>query len=78
MLYPYFTKYVNKYEVQSKKLFNSCHGENSITVNDNVVSHFPARVYDGIEDLTKTIMDPGNCRISRLTIFKIQFKLCST
>ena len=36
-----------------KNLFNSCHGENSIAVDENVVSYFPARVYDGIEDLAK-------------------------
>ena len=46
--------------MQSKKLFNSCHGENSITLGDNLVSYFPARVYDGIEDLAKTIMNPAN------------------
>ena len=64
-----------KYEVQSKKFFNSCHGENSITVDDNVVYYFPARVHDGIEDLAKTIMNPGNCRTSRVTIFKRQIQL---
>ena len=55
--------------MQSKKLFNSCLGENSITVDDDVVSYFPACVYDGIEDLAKTIMNPGNCRTSRVTLF---------
>ena len=55
--------------MQNKKLFNSCHGENSITLDDNVVSYFPARVYDGIEDLAKTIMNPGNCRTSKVTLF---------
>ena len=50
-------------------MFNSCHEDNSITVDDNVVSYFPARVYDRIEDLGKTIMNPGNCRTSRVTLF---------
>ena len=64
-----FTKYVNKYQVQSKNLFKSCHGENYITVDDNVVSYFPARVLAGIEDLAKTIMNPCNFRTSRVTLF---------
>ena len=29
-------------------------------VDENVVSYFPARVYDGVEDLAKTIMNPAN------------------
>ena len=55
--------------MQSKKFFHSFHGENSIPVDDGVVSYFPARIYDRIEDLAKTIMNPGNCRTSRMTIF---------
>ena len=64
-----FTKYTNKYQVQSKKFFNSCNGENSITVEDDVVSYFPARVYDGIQDLAKTVVNPANCCTSRVALF---------
>ena len=30
--------------------------------DENVVSYFPARVYNGIEDLAETSMNPANCR----------------
>jgi len=30
-------------------------------IDENLVSYFPARVYNGIEDLTETIMNPANC-----------------
>jgi len=33
-----FSKYINKYENQSEELFNSCRGENSITITENLVS----------------------------------------
>jgi len=32
-----FINYINKYEGQSKELFNSCRGENSVIVNENLV-----------------------------------------
>ena len=46
-----FSEYINKYPEQSSKLFRSSRGENSIVINENLVSYFPARVYNGIEDL---------------------------
>jgi hypothetical protein len=33
-------------------------------INENLVSYFPAREYNGIDDLAKTIMNPANCRSS--------------
>ena len=33
------------------------------------MSYFPARVNDGIEDLAKKIMNPGNCLTSRVALF---------
>jgi hypothetical protein len=30
--------------------------------------HFPARVYNGLEDLTQTILDFANCRTSKVTV----------
>ena len=57
-----FSNYINKYQKQSDELFNSCRRENSIIVNENLVSYFTARVYRGIDDLAETIMNPANCR----------------
>jgi hypothetical protein len=51
-----------------KELLRTCHGENSRRINEKVVSHFPLRVYNGLEDLTKTIMSPANCHSSRVAI----------
>ena len=36
----------------------------SIVIDENLVSYFPARVYNGIEDLAETIMNPANCHTS--------------
>jgi len=30
--------------------------------NENLVSYFSARIYNGTDDLTETIMNPANCR----------------
>jgi len=61
-------KYINKYEEPSKQMFKSCYGENSITIGNNVVLQFPARVYNGLEDLAETIMNLTNCPTSRIDI----------
>jgi len=50
-----FRHYIIKYQKQSEELFNSCHGENSIIVNENFVSYFPAPVYNGIEIYQKLL-----------------------
>jgi hypothetical protein len=51
-----------------KELLRTCHGENSLRIKQKVVSHFPLRVYNGLEDLAKKIMSPGNCHSSRIAI----------
>ena len=56
--------YINKYPEQSNKLISSRGGENSIVINEKLVSYFPARLYNGIEDLAETFMNPANCRTS--------------
>ena len=61
-----FSNYINKYEGQSKELFNSCRGENSVIVNESLVSYFPARTYNDINDLAETIINPSNCRSSTM------------
>jgi len=63
-----FSNYINKYEGQSKELFNSCRGENSIIVNENLVSYFPARTYNDINDLAEIIINPANCRSSTVNL----------
>jgi len=67
---PIFSKYLNKYteEEPSTQLFNSCYGENSVKIDNHIVSHFPARIYNELEDLALTIMKPANCLISRITV----------
>ena len=63
-----FSNYINKYEGQSKELFNSCRGENSVIVNENLVSYFPARTYSDINDLAETIINPSNCCSSTVNV----------
>jgi hypothetical protein len=64
-----FSEYLNKYreEEASKQLFNSCYGKNSVKIDNHIISHFPARIYKGLEDLAETIMNPANCHIYRIT-----------
>ena len=62
--------YINKYkprEKSSKEIIHSCIGENSLRFGDNVVSHFPNPVYNGLEDLAETIMNP-DCNSSRIDV----------
>ena len=35
---------------------------------DNVVSHFSNRVYNGLDDLAETIMNPANCHFTRVNV----------
>ena len=63
-----FSNYINKYQRQSEELFSSCRGENSIMVNENLVSYFPGLVYNGIEDLADKIMNPANCHSSTVNL----------
>jgi hypothetical protein len=51
-----------------ERLFNSCYGASSVVLDNNLATHFPARVYNGLEDLTKTILEPANCRTSKVTV----------
>jgi hypothetical protein len=63
-----FNEYIIKYEKPIKQLFNSCYDANTIIIGDNVVSYFPVSVYNGIEDLAETIMNPTNCRSTKVTV----------
>jgi len=37
-------------------------------VNDNLVSYFPARTYNNINDLAETNINPANCRSSTVNL----------
>jgi len=50
-----YSKHINKYDGKNKDLFNSCRGKNSITINENVISYFPARPHNDIDDLAETV-----------------------
>jgi hypothetical protein len=64
-----FSKYINKYtEETNKQLFNSCYKENSVNIDNNIISLFTVRIYNGIEDLAETIMNPANCHTSTITV----------
>jgi hypothetical protein len=66
-----FSKYLNKYteeEEASNQLFNSCYGKNYVKIDNHIVSHFPARIYNGLEDLAEAIMNPANYHTSRITV----------
>jgi len=44
-----FSEYLNKYtEEPSTQLFNLCYGENSVKIDNHVISHFPARILNGL------------------------------
>ena len=49
-------------------MINSCIAEKSLRIGVNVVSHFPNPVYNGLEDLTETIMNHANCHSSRVNV----------
>jgi len=64
-----FSEYLNKYsEEPSTQLFNSCYGENSVKIDNHIVSHFPAPISNGLEDLAETIMNLANRHTSRITV----------
>ena len=65
-----FSHYINEYMAsdRSGKVLASCYGDNSIRIDDNVISYFPARTYNGLEDLATTIMNPANCHSSKITV----------
>ena len=37
-------------------------------VNESLVSYFPARTYNDINDLAETIINPSNCRSSTMNV----------
>jgi len=50
---------------ETKELFKSCVVENSIIVEENLVSYFPARAYNSIDDLEEMIVNPGYFVLTR-------------
>ena len=51
-----FSEYMDRYQ-NHKESVKSCRGETFIMFNENLVSYFPDRVYDGIENLAETIIN---------------------
>jgi hypothetical protein len=47
-----------------------CYGQNSLQIDEKLVSHFPIRVYNSLEALAKTVMTPANCRSSKVPVPK--------
>jgi hypothetical protein len=45
-----------------------CYGQNPLQIGEKLVSHFPVQVYNGLEDLAKTIMTHANWRSSRIPV----------
>jgi hypothetical protein len=39
-----------------------CYVQNSLQISNKLLSHFPVQVYNGLEVLAETIMNPANCR----------------
>jgi len=61
--------YLNKYtEEPITQLLNSCYGENSVKIDNHIVFHFPTRIYNGLEDLAETILNPANWHTSRIPV----------
>ena len=63
-----FSNYIKKYQKQNEELFNSYRGENSIMFDENLVSYFAARVYNGTDDLAEIIMNPASCHSSTVNL----------
>jgi len=63
-----FSNYIKKYQKQSEELFNSRRGKNSIMVDENLASYFPARVSNGIDELAAAIINPANCHSSTVNL----------
>jgi len=55
-------------EEPSTQLFNSCYREKSVKIDNHIVSQFPARVYNGRENLAEKIMNRATCHTSRITV----------
>jgi hypothetical protein len=67
----HFNKYLNKHvpsDGYTTNILGVCYGQNSLKVGENLISHFPVRVYNGLEDLVATIMAPANCSSSQLSL----------
>jgi hypothetical protein len=66
-----FSELLNNYlppHESTSGLLSTYHGQNSLQISENVVSHFPIKVYKNVEDLVETIMTPGNCRSFRVNL----------
>ena len=66
-----FNDHINQYLLTdwfATDLLKTCYEENSFQIDNKVVSHFPVRMYDNLDDLAKTIMNPDNYRSSAVSL----------
>ena len=63
-----FSNYINKYQGKVKSCLIHAVWRNSITVEENFVYYFLARLYNGSDDVAGTIMSPANCRSSTVIV----------
>ena len=66
-----FNEYLNKHapsDGYTTNILGVCYEQNSLKVGENIISHFPVRVYNGLEDLAATIMAPANCSSSKVSL----------
>ena len=62
-----FSEYLNKYKNQVRNCLIRATGK-IVKIDNHIIFHFPARIYNGVEDLAETIMNPANCHTSRITV----------
>jgi hypothetical protein len=70
--YEAFSAALKSYEMPenvTEELPSSSYGENSVKLNESVVSHFPVRMYKGFKDLFDTTMNPTNYASTRVIIW---------
>ena len=60
-----FNDHINQYLLTdwfATDLLKVCYEENSLQIDDKIVSHFPVRMYDRLDDLAKAVMKLNNYR----------------
>jgi hypothetical protein len=64
-------EYLNNYislDGFATQILSECYAQNSLQLEDNVVFHFPVRTDNNLEDLFASIMNPTNCRSSKVSL----------
>jgi len=61
-----FSEYMDRYQNHNKESVTSCRGETFIMFNENLVSYFPDRVYNG--KFSRNNYKPANCCSSTVNL----------